>query len=491
MVATRALVFGVVLLAAPWLWAQGSLPERQLRAARDLERDGQVEQAREIYQRLAWGGQGGEWTDDALLALARLDWPVVSEAGLLGSSRPEALEQARRALEKVWNDFQDSNSAAEAGYRLAWLRTLPEPGFYDPGGAIAVAGSLPTIHPGSPWVPDALLLAARLHLEAGRPARARELCWRLLAGFPDHPAARRAWLVAGRAAFQLGLHGAAMTAFGRAQAAGDEEVARHGRSLATLLDRLTFGLVRRESLYRPRDPALPLPERAADLVVDPEGRVWAALERRGVVWSRGADGDVDSRPLPSARAVALDAWGRLWGAGGKTVMMPQANLVLEGNVDITALAPVGPAAAWVVDARARRVARVEAGRGVVATVTLPGKAAPLDLVATGDGGAWVLDGRRRQLHRVASDGSLLETRDLESWVRAPLALAGDRLGYLYVLDGKQKQVVILTPEGDMQGRIGLPVEGEGALVRPDQIAVSPAGDLLVSDGRKRSLTWLR
>ncbi|HHN74606.1 MAG TPA: tetratricopeptide repeat protein [Acidobacteria bacterium] len=491
MVGRQGRVILAILASVPGLLAQGSLPERQLRAAADLERDGQVEQAREIYQRLVASGQAGPWTDDALLALARLAWPVASEAGLLETYRPEALEQARSALERIWNELQDSNSAAEAGYRLALLRVLPEPGFYDPDGAIAVAGSLPTIHPDSPRVPDALLLAARLHLRAGRPARARELCWELLSRFPDHPAAARAWLIAGRAAFASGLRGEAMTAFGRAQAAGDAAVARRGLEAATLLDRLSFGLLRSDPAYQPEGSMLHLPERAGDLALGPDDRVSATLGRRGELWSRARDGSLDTRALPGVRAVAYDAWGRLWSAGGNTVMMPAANLVLENNREIIALAPVGPAAAWVVDSKARSVLRVEAGRGVVVEATLPGKATPLDLVGTEDGGAWVLDGRRRQLHRVASDGSLLETRDLESLMRTPLALARDQLGYLYVLDGKQKLVVIFTPEGEMLSRVALPTAGEGGLARPDQLAVGAAGDLLLADGRKKGLLWLR
>lgn len=473
--------------------SQESLAERQLRAAAELVQDGQVEQARETYQRLLDGAPRGPFADEALLALGRLSWDVDGIEGLTAELYDaKDLQAAQERFEALWNDHQGADTTAEGGWRLALLHLVPMKEYYDPAKALAILGSLPTIYPGSPRVPPALLLAAELQLQAGRLDRAREKVYDLLSRFPGCQESGRAWLVAARADFIEGNRTGALTAMGRAQLGADEAARDEALDLATLLDRIAFAPARGETPYELEISAEPLAEKAADLAVTPGGTLLAVLSRSHKI--RAIDRGGARKALGGtggAAAVAIDVWGRRWIATPGAVVSPEGRIPLPEGVEPEGLAVAGPESAWVADGKGRRVIRISRGEGVVATAALPGKASPVAVVATGEGGAWILDARQRRLTRVASDGTLLETVELETLARTPVDLARDALGHLYLLDGKAPAVLVLSPQGELILKIPLAGAGGGTLGRVLAVAVTRSGEIVLQESRKRRLGWLR
>lgn len=195
------LALGVVILAPAAAAPPESAPaapemtERLFRAAQDLERDHQVDQARQTYRQLLEADPSGPRAPAALLGLARLAWPT-SDAAELGTKPVDAvsLSAAKEHLETIAKKFPASPEAPEALWRLALLHLEPGSPLWSHEQGLAQLTTLLRLHPAAPEAPYALALAARLHNEAGRFSRARGLVFRLLADWPEHVAAGRGWL---------------------------------------------------------------------------------------------------------------------------------------------------------------------------------------------------------------------------------------------------------------------------------------------------------
>ncbi len=480
--------------------AEAPLARRQIRAAEELERDGQVAQARKIYEQIAANEAAAEWADNALLALARLDGSFDQDDALLAKPlAADALASARRRLEAIIKRFPDSDSAPEASWRLALLRLIPSTPHYSPEEAVALLSTLPVLYPEARELPDALVLAARLHLEAGRRQRAQRLAFELLSRFPRHVKAGRAALVLARAAFESGELDEALVELGKAQAAAESDSSARDAALdlATLLDRLRFSLLRgAKQVFSAPPEALgpPLPAKASDLAFDARGRLYVALERQEAV-AIYAPGQMtpERRRVAGLSTLAVDRWQRLWLAGTMGVLAPGGEVFsLPERAEISDIAPVGPATAWVIDRKSRAVILV--GEGVTAGgvhAQLPPRAVPRRVVAGAYGGAWILDAKRRSLIQVGADGTSLKVVALEGLAATPVDLARDALGHLYLLDAKAPNLLVFSPDGELLTKQLLPRQGEAAFGRAELLAVDRSGALVVFEGRKKRLLWLR
>ncbi len=392
-------------------------------------------------------------------------------------------------------EYQAAPAAPEALWRLALLHLVPDPAHYDPNEAEAILSTLPIVYPNAQRVPDALALGARLKLEAGRLGSARQRAFKALSGHPDHTVAARAWRVLAEAAFREGRVEDALVALARVQKAAetDPNAARDALAHARVLDRLLYASGRGEPvLALQTSGGAVLSAKASALVVDRAGTLYAAVPREGVILLFGADGQPAGRQAQAGVvSLAFDRWDRLWVASESGVLAPGGQpLSLMEGAEITAIAPVGPASAWVADAKAKAVYLVEAGAAPSVHARIGGRLDVVGLVATADGGAFVLDAKGRRLIHIGVDGVPIKEVALPER-SAPVDLAADAFGHLYLLDAKRPALTIFSPAGDVMNEIALPAEGEHAMTRGAALAVAPDGSVAVHETRKRRLQWLR
>ncbi len=493
----RSLALLTALLAGGAVLAQTALAERQIKAAQDLERDGQVAQARQVYEQVAAKDAESPWADDALLALARLDWPLSDPDELASAGVDQAaLASARAHLEELKARFPDSDSAPEAAWRLALLRLLPGSEHFDREEAVALLSTLPTLYPEAKEVPWALGLAARLQLLADRKESARRLAFELLSRFPDFPRRGRAWLVLARSEFLDGKVPEALAALGEAQlSAGDDRPTfRLATDLATTLDRLAYGATRGGNAFElDKDSLVVAPGKLSGLAFDPEGRLAAVMPREGevLVWTPGEPAP-ERRQMPGIRAVAYDSWGRQWLASDTGLMAPGGLVFsLPEGAEITSLAPSGPRSVWVVNRDANAVLRLTAGGAPAVSAELAKRTSPRAVVEAPFGGAFILDAKQKSLVHVGADGKSLHVVSLAELVQSPVDLGIDAFGRLYVLDAKNAVVIVLTAAGELMHRIALPRDGEISFAKALALAVDRSGQIVVYEGRKRRLGWWR
>ncbi|GEM_PF-3954247 len=482
--------------AMPGGRAANDLAERRVRAARALEKEGKLTEARDLWAALAAERPAGEWTDDALLALARLDWPV-DDPDRLGSDpgAGPAIAAAIPRLERIVREMPGSNSAPEAAWRLALAHLDPASPSLDPSRAEAILTTWPVLYPGGARLPEVLLLLAELRLEEGHPDRAARTAFRFLARWPDHPRAGRAWLVLARAAGPA-HPGSCLRRLGRAAVAAGERdpaTARRARGLATLLDRFGFAPHRQgDRPWRPRVEGgfTALPERAVDLAIDPRGVAWVALPRAGEV--RSLSGDAVPLREAGVRAIAFDRWGRPWLAGTAGVRTPGGELlVLPDRGTAEGLAPAGDGVSvFVLDGRNRRVVLLGPGVPPRVVTGLGARPAPSRIAPDpATGGAAVLDRKGGRLWVVGPDGTVREELAIGGIAPAPADVAVDAWGRPAILDGKTGTVTVLARDGRPLATFRLPREGELALARPDLLALDDAGRLAVHDARRRGVAW--
>lgn len=178
----------------------------------------------------------------------------------------------------------------------------------------------------------------------------------------------------------------------------------------------------------------------------------------------------------------------------------QAGRTLDGNSDpalkdahLAALATDGSylyaasnlaAAVLVVDPASGKVGR---------TISLPQESGdleqprPVGLATGANGNLYVSDGANRKLLILSSAGELIRSvraHDPESkglGFAAPGALAVDAQGNIFVLDIGDLRVVQLAPDGSFVREFGKAQPGQPVLSRPKGIAVDAKGDVLVSD----------
>ncbi len=482
--------------AAP---ADPALLERQFDAARALEREGQLDAARTAFRQIVENDAQGRFVPEALLALARLAWPV-DEPAQLGQKAPDpkALAEAKDELETVTKKFASAPVAGEATWRLALLHLEPASSAWDPERALGLLTTLPTLYPDSPRAGAALVAAAQLQQDAGRAARARGLAFRLLAEHPTEAIAARGWIALARAEVAEGRVPDALASLGRARAAAqgrDEAALREALELSTTLDRIAFSANRGARPFElAGGPGIVAPPKVRHLVFDAAGRLLALSVSEKTLLTVNANGTSELAAAPVTEALAIDRWGRTWTAASRTVQAPAGAGTLPSlpeKTEITALAPAGPRSVWVLDGRGRRVLRLEPGAGLPVAARLPERTGPLAIASDGGAGVWVLDGKAEALVNYGEDGAPLRTIALKDTVKEAVDFDRDGFGNLYVLDGDAPAVVVFSREGQVVVRQPLLTEGEQGFGRPAALAVDHFGSVAVYDAKKKRIQWLR
>jgi hypothetical protein len=492
-------VFVLALLCGATLWARAddAVTERLFRAGLELEESGQLDQARQNYERIVASGEGGPWLDDALLALARLDWPVESYEALGEGTAPlRGLSAARERLQTIVTEHVSGDRAAEAMWRLALVSLEPDGPFWDPDEAAAQLTTLSTVYPDSERAPDALALSAWLDHRAGRDAAAREKAFRVLAVWPRHPAIALAWETLAASAARSRTWSDALHALGRAAEAREGADAEPPRRLARLVDRFAHRLDEPETFlsYDAEFGRVETPSRVETLYALPGGDLVGRYDRGGGVRVSVA-GRTSALEMPEGTsAIGVDAWGRPWFGKTGRVERPagQALTGVGGDREIDAVVPLGARSAWVIAGRDGSVVKISVGAAAPdVEARMPDRFGAEAIAGVPGGGVWVLGDRGERILRVDADGSVVLQIDVEQALGDAEAIASDPLGHLYAIGRRPTQLLVFALDGSPLTRVVFPEDGPGSVSSPSALAVDDAGNVAVYDSRSREVTWLR
>jgi tetratricopeptide (TPR) repeat protein len=494
-----ALALAALLLAAPALAAgDAELARRLYDLGARLAAEGKTDQAVERYQEAAEADPSGLLADDALLAAARLHYPV---AGLedLGSAGRGGVKKARPLLERVRDEYRGGDAAPEALFLLALTELDPDNPERDADEAWGNLATVVSVYPESAPAERALVVSAILAEQLGRPDAAHLAWFQLLEQFPGGPHRVRARLGLGRTLIALGQPETAIRALHTArERAGDDAGAA-----AEALDLLQLALRQANlngrspgGLYRAGTPigeALDL-RQPADLAVRGAGELLVADRGANALVTLRPEGTLGDRTtFARPEAVSVSSFGGVWLAGGGEVLTPWARRALsraDGKaVDRTgALAASGGDEAYVIDAGRGEVLRLDRRGELLDTLTLPGKAQPVDLAALPGGGVAVLDARSSRILLVDGAGQVRSSLGPtgEGWALSkPAALARDLAGNLYVLDTRERTVFVIGPDGTLTAKVVSEREGPGAFNKPGALAVDRAGRILIWDAKDK------
>jgi len=462
-------------------------------------------------------------TEESLFASASAAYPA---AGLDDLGRPgRGFQTARAALERLLREHPDGDRAAAAELRLGLLQMDPANPDADLEAARASFERLVRRAPRAPEAPGALEAAALCRRLKGETAAAVALDVRLLAEHPADPAAARARL---RLALEAGRRGDA-DASRLLPSDAESGASAPSRALGDLLRRAAEEEAGNAPRERDADasfdsPAVKQPVSMAAsrvgsiLVLDAaSGRIVSAGDSAG---DGAADGGSDGEPAveapdppaeaPRRQGVALDPQGRVWTWDEKGVTPPDGARVEPRGIArkgetapalkrIAAVAPGPLGTVDVVDASGEQVLRY--GPGFVLRGVVPLPARPL-AAARGDDGTLdvLLASRPRKVIEIhpgspgaagwplkggAEPGQGWETSTIPlegaAGAGAPIAIARDALGRLYVLDEDARSVTLLDRAGRRVATFAAPKDSAMELRAPVSLAVDGAGRVYVGD----------
>lgn len=490
----------VGLTASSLARAQGSdgpFNDRRIAAARELEKGGQLDQAKQVYRDVLKQQPPSDGAAEALLSLARLAWDLHDPAQWGREAPPAAaIEEARSHLDVLKAQFPNAPQAAEGIWRLALLRLDPGAPFYNAEEGAALLTTLPIVSPDAPRAAEALLLAARQFLLAGRAPQAASYAFRVLTEFPRAgELCSAAWTVLARADIAQKRPGEALSELDKALRCGGREAdVAEARDLARLLDRLVYRSLRGAGpLLQPSEPSPAFSAKDAMLTTNARGQLVATAPREGQVIVFSGDKGGERTQQPGIVAIGFDQWSRRWLIAGERLFGPigVGEIPLPEKAEPHALAPAGPRTVWVVDGDTDRVLRLGLTGDFKISAFLPQRAKPSRVSATPDGGAWILDDRTPAAYRVGPDGKLLSSVALATVAPKPVDLALDQLGNVYILDEKAVAVVAFTPTGEKLMTLSLPKDGDNGFSRPEALAVDRSGAVAVYEPRRGKIQWFR
>ena len=147
---------------------------------------------------------------------------------------------------------------------------------------------------------------------------------------------------------------------------------------------------------------------------------------------------------------------------------------------------------FVMDSGGQEVLRLAPNGLLRKVVAEPGRG--VDLALDRSGNVYVLDARERQVLVRNADGGEVATIPLSddaARAQSPLALAVDDAYHVYVLDGKTSDLLILSNAGRLLARLHADPDTAEAVRDPKALAVTSSGALLVYDARERVVRSFR
>jgi TolA-binding protein len=484
----------------------GDLARRTFMNAEQLMREGKVDQALKDYMQVISSFADTSYADDALLRVGSHHYPPET-IGELRTVAPASQDAARPYFVQIRERYPNSDSAPHAMFKLGMLYLEPDSPKRNLDEAYASFYGVVNIYPDSDWVGKALLGAAVAEMGKSSYDRAILSLERSLDEAPHGSSAVEAQYWLGVANARLGDFVRASQAF-QACRLEDEK----GPAGQQALDWLTLIY---EMRLRPAWGGAPelehdagfVPRLAAgedfrgelSLAVSSQGHLLVADPRKASLLDVSRDGQKGaSDPVPGIRGVSVGATGAtivyspqviriggtefpaarregasvrkleevggVWSSSKKDVFVLDLH---EGEVLRYGADPADPK---VVFRDKDSGTRVEAIRG-----------GPEDRL-------YMLDRRQRSI-LVLQDAT---TKPLAPPGTAPLFddpvdLAVDSLGDVYVLDARQRAVIVVAPDGRKLSKISPPAGSVAELQSPRSIAVGARGEVYVYDDRKKTI----
>lgn len=458
----------------------------------------------QVYQTYGKSAQAA----DALFQAATFHYPA---AGIddLGDASRESIEKAKPLLDRIRSSYGTSPRAPDAIYRLGLLALEPENPNANPNEAYAAFTAVVNVYPGSAPVGPALFGAAVSEMRTEAFAAAIEDFSRLFEQVPDFPGASQARLAFGYCLFRADDFARAM---GEYQNVRDLYPSRPEAQVAieraTLLHRLRLNPAAGRRVTYALDAAFPGKLEALgvksmiSMAVDFDQNLLVGDGRGGGVLRVDPSGKIIGRvTMPNLQAVAADRRATQVLVGGGMVAMGNRQQPLT-RPDASSSRPVKDVSALATDRDGRiLVADSRAGDVLLYGRDLTFKSAihhtasgRLAAVQVGtDGYGYVLDSKEKSVTIYSENKAISRLRldEPPASIMAPLDLAVDELGDLYVVDDAASRIVVLDPSGKHVLATILPEKTKGGLSDPQRIEVDRQGRIYVYDRKANAILRFR
>jgi len=451
------------------LAADSEAAARQYRTARRLAAEGSAA-ARGALAKVIELDPDGPLADDALVDQARLGglaaWPE-STGSLDVATARRSIDLLDQAVER----FPLGDRAQEALYLRGLLRLEPLVTF-DPSAARVDLTAVATSS--SSWSRRARYALAWLNEQQGNDDRARDTYQRLLVDGPDDPIGARARVGLARVLLRAGNFGQAARWLQEAIDLGVDQATRAPtlRELAVRSLLREAGAADPSRLGRTRTGVRGLSGFAPTL----GGGILLGDRKQGSVLELDADGArLGEWIVEGLQSVTVDPRGRRLAAGKTDVFhLEQAGRVtplasLGDYSPLSRMVADGTGGLWLLERRGRRIGRIEAGQSTPQPFWEGAERRLEELV-------W--DGRRL----IAIDTKTREVVALEAGVMTtlvgrgalrPQSLAVDPAGRIAILDGKTASVQFLSVGGGRESAVFASPE----VPRPTAVGLGPEGEL--------------
>lgn len=416
------------------------LARQHLESGNQFYEQGRYKQALNDFQIIVTSMSGTEYADDALLRIGRYYLDI-----------EESFDKARESFDAVLQGYPTGNAAPGAYYYLG------EAVFRSVRTGAAIDDALANyqrvfLYAGNPWIPAALYSTGRALERQGNFQEAVDAYFRVIVDYPRSEWSAGAQLGVGRSLVRQSEPLEAMAQF--------QEVRNNYPDSAeaeVALDWLTL-------LYR--FYGAPMLGKSVSFRKDASFKPTIGDKFKDVKALRVSDSGIHVLERGRKRVITFDRSGQMVGTRA-------------------AANPYGLS----VDPRGQLVIANEKGLildGAPRSYMVPAKdgPAPLEKIrwAVRDrlGEVYVYDDKQKKILRFDATGQLLGPFP-DSTPREVLAIEVDQLGNLVVLQKKDRDVVVYSPEGRAIARIRTKRGGQVTLKKACDIALDPAGYLYILD----------
>jgi hypothetical protein len=240
---------------------------------------------------------------------------------------------------------------------------------------------------------------------------------------------------------------------------------------------------------------------ASDMILDRDGRLHVLVDGGKKIVRLDAEGNVtDERAVQGARSLFREPAGAIGWASADALHLSTGTLSprrTAGNNtrpvnDMAHVAMGADGSFFVMESGGKEVLRLAPDGMFRKVVAQPGQG--LDLTLDRQGSIYVLDARNREvLVRSAGGGDLgtMQLSDHAAHAQTPVALAVDDAYHVYVLDSKTADILVLSDAGSLLARLHVDPDTQEAMRDPKVLAVSNSGTVLVYDAGERVVRRFR
>jgi len=436
-----AAIAAAILIGGSTAWAQApsDLARQHLESGIQFYEQQRYNQALNDFQIIVTSMATSEYADDALLRIGRYYLDV-----------EEDFARAKENLETILRTYPTSDSAPGAYYYLGEVTFRSDRTGKTLDDALANYQRV-ALYPGNPWIPAALYSTGVALERQGKFQEAVDAYFQVIVDHPRSQWTAGARLGVGRSFVRQGVPMEAMAQFQEARNTHPESTeAESALDWLTLLFRLYGTRALGQSVTFRRDPGF-----------NPALRD----KLNNVVAVRASAAGIHVLERDKKRVLTFDREGKL--AGSQQAVEPYG-LSVDARGDVVV---------------ANERAVVVEGKPVTFAVPSEKGPKPLEKIrwAVRDrlGDIYVYDENEKKLLRFNSSGDLVGPFP-DATPREILRVEMDPVGNLLLLDKKDRDVAVLSPEGRAIARIQTQ-KGQWGLKKAVDIALDPAGYLYILD----------